>query len=158
MNELLLRLHNQANEHIIREKFWDRVEKTESCWLWTGARSPTGYGNIYIFKSYISTHRLSWLINFWNIPIGLDVCHHCDNPPCCNPNHLFLGTAKQNIQDSIRKGRWLSKSRHAKVTAENVSEMRRLSLEGHTRKHIANLFGVTPQNISCILLGQTWNK
>jgi len=84
--------------------FWERITKTPSgCWEWTrrdGSR-PKGYG-IYERQG---AHRLAWTLTYGPIPAGLFVCHSCDNPPCINPKHLFIGSASANIQDAARKGR-----------------------------------------------------
>lgn len=85
--------------------FWSRVDKSGQCWLWVGARTSAGYGHFYIGKLAIYAHRFSWQIINGEIPKGLLICHHCDNPPCVNPNHLFLGTLSDNARDSAAKGR-----------------------------------------------------
>lgn len=90
-------------------RFWRQVQKTDTCWLWTGARSGAGYGQIGINDVRIFTHRFSWELHHGPIPAGLFVCHHCDNPPCVRPDHLFLGTPQDNMVDKIRKGRHLLK-------------------------------------------------
>jgi len=78
------------------------------CWEWTGARTQGGfgYGTINIYYTKWSTHRISWVIhNKKQIPKGFEVCHTCDNPSCWRPDHLFIGTHKDNMQDSVNKGR-----------------------------------------------------
>lgn len=90
-------------------RFWKHIEKTEGCWLWTGTRSSYGYGVIGCVKERggrtLRTHRVSWELHFGPIPDGLYVCHRCDNPPCANPAHLFLGTNSDNSNDKVVKGR-----------------------------------------------------
>ena len=84
------------------QRFWSRVEKTESCWLWQPATRTGEYGKL---TNKILAHRFSWELHYGSIPEGLWVLHHCDTPPCVHPEHLFLGTAKDNNSDSVSKGR-----------------------------------------------------
>lgn len=89
----------------LEERFWAKVEKTDGCWLWTAALSTTGYGRIGVGKKMAYTHRLSWEMHNGPIPPGMHICHHCDNPKCVRPDHLFLGTRTDNMRDMWRKGR-----------------------------------------------------
>jgi len=102
----------------VEERFWAKVDKTDSCWVWTGATLRRGYGQIRIpVKKAKQAHRLSWEIHNGPIPDGMLVCHKCDNPPCVNPAHLFLGTQSDNNKDCVRKGRhrsWNAFKMHCK--------------------------------------------
>lgn len=91
----------------LEEFFWSRVEKTETCWFWVGRKMTFGYGDIQLYAGgpRTSSHRASWEINVGPIPNGMFVLHKCDNPPCVNPDHLFLGTQKDNLLDARKKGR-----------------------------------------------------
>ena len=91
-----------------RAWFWRNVTITEGCWTWNGGRDKNGYGRFNVrprLSSLDRTHRVSWVIHFGAIPEGLQICHHCDNPPCVRPDHLFLGTAADNNADKVAKGR-----------------------------------------------------
>lgn len=87
--------------------FWAKIEKRSDaeCWPWTGSRVTSGYGSFGINKRLFASHRLSWFLAHGPIQEGLHCCHKCDNPECCNPSHLFLGTAKENMMDMLIKGR-----------------------------------------------------
>jgi len=94
-------------------RLWRRVDKNgptfahmdSACWVWTGHVIADGYGHIKRGKTMVLTHRLSWELTFGEIKDGLLVLHKCDNPPCCNPLHLFLGTHQENMKDMVIKGR-----------------------------------------------------
>jgi hypothetical protein len=94
----------------LEERFWEKVAKGDGCWLWTASLGSTGYGQICVRDEkgqYRQTkaHRVSWILTNGPIPGGLQVLHKCDNPPCVNPDHLFLGTAIDNMRDMAAKGR-----------------------------------------------------
>ncbi|KKM02552.1 hypothetical protein LCGC14_1783330 [marine sediment metagenome] len=75
------------------------------CWVWTGTRQSQGYGILYVEGEPVLAHRFAWAFENGPVPEGIQVLHHCDNPPCTRPSHLFLGTQKDNMQDMANKGR-----------------------------------------------------
>lgn len=90
------------------DRFWLRVEKSDGCWEWKGARNGKRYGHLRRPRGgMVKAHRFSWeLHNGRTVPAGIKVCHACDNPPCVRPDHLFLGTQLQNVADMLAKGRY----------------------------------------------------
>ena len=89
-----------------KERLLKHIKVTPtSCWEWTGAKVPKGYGKTSLNGNGSYVHRIMWQIEYGPIPRRMQVCHSCDNPPCINPEHLWLGTAKDNIRDSTEKGR-----------------------------------------------------
>lgn len=149
------------------ENFWAKVDKKgpDECWEWTGALFRLGYGNVRFNGKPRSAHRVSWEINNGPIPKGkgyqgMCVCHKCDNPACVNPNHLFLATHQENMQDALRKGR-LSirqgvKHHKAKLTNQQVLEIRDRQGTGASQTELGKEYGVCQAVISCIQLRKTW--
>jgi hypothetical protein len=139
------------------------VQHTASgCWEYTGCRNDKGYGQLYDGSSRkISAHRASWAVHRGPIPDGLCVCHHCDNPSCVNPDHLFLGTKKDNFDDMWDKGRQakhigVQNRNSAKLDPEKVREIRRLAAAGKRPKDLAVQFDTHVVNIRLIIRGKTW--
>lgn len=138
-------------------RFWKKVEKTEGCWLWRGYRNPDGYGKVG--HRSMSAHRIAWTATSGEIPRGMHVLHSCDNPPCCNPAHLWLGTHRENMADRDRKGRSNHAGEHngrARLTTEDVAEIRRAAREGESRQSLALRFGVSYGTVAKIVTGQRW--
>lgn len=143
-------------------RFWSfvlKVEETEGgCWLWQGAVGSHGYGSIYAYGRQVLVHRLSWEIHNGPIPKGMHVLHHCDVRRCIRPNHLFLGTNKDNHADAQLKGRLPAGEAHksSKLTALQVQEIRRRSSLGESRRSVSRDFDITPQTVGKIVRGERW--
>lgn len=142
------------------EAFWQRVDKSGECWVWTAARQKFGYGILRFEKRGWLAHRVAFLLTNGPITDGLCVLHHCDNPPCCNPAHLFLGTVIDNNKDRDAKGRnranvgkTMARYPHrrargerqgsARLTAEAVRDMRDRVAGGELRSDLAKAYGVS---------------
>lgn len=123
----------------LSERFWRKVQKTDSCWLWIGSRNQKGYGQFSIEGRLHHAHRIAFQLFGGHIPEGFFVLHSCDNPSCVNPRHLRAGTAKENTRDCILKGR---DRKRRKLTDDQVvavcNELRR----GRDAHLIAEQFGI----------------
>lgn len=149
----------------LEERLWNRVVKTQDCWEWQGKKLPRGYGLIRAGRgkerTMLLVHRLSWeFSNKMSVPKGLWVLHRCDNPSCVNPDHLFIGTPKDNSQDMIRKGRQGTKTNYgekngsSKLTQAQVDEIRnRLDIKPSL---FAHKYGVSKNCIYRIRNNQNW--
>jgi len=140
--------------------FWRHVNKTEGCWLWTATVSRKGYGKFKVNRRTQMASRVAWLLCVGPIPDGLWVLHRCDNPPCVNPAHLFLGTSEDNVADRDAKGRVRHGETHpcAKLKASEVASIRSLHSEGASLWFLAGKFGVTSAHISDIVNGRKWKQ
>lgn len=136
--------------------FWERVDQSggpASCWEWTGPKHPAGYGIVERLTDdghFRRAHRFAWYLANGPIPDGMYICHACDNPSCCNPAHLFLGTPVENVVDREQKGRGgrLSGTRHpnAKLSDNDVRIIRRMYAEGCATPEIARQFGISREH------------
>jgi len=138
------------------QAFWRCVDKTHACWQWNGHRLKKGYGQFYYKKESLA-HRISWILTNGSIPDGLYVLHKCDNPPCVNPDHLFLGTQSQNLADMVAKGRddpsYGENHFRCKLSLKQVKQIRQLRELGTLQSVLAESFGVTAAHISRIAGG-----
>lgn len=148
------------------DRFWSKVNKKDQdeCWVWQGAKEAQGYGKLATTGAQkgMKAHQASYKIHFGEIPKGLCVCHKCDNPPCVNPNHLFLGTHAENMRDKVLKGREYDrrgeKNPNVKITWKKVAEVIRLVKSGKTQVEVAGMFDLSQNAVSRIVSGKSWRK
>ena len=140
----------------IEERFWKRVNKTETCWLWTGAKLQKGYGRLWLERTrkVESAHRVSWEIKYGPVPESLCVLHRCDVPSCVRPDHLFLGTMIDNMRDAEVKDRVFRQ----KLTSEQAARIKALVKSGEKLSRIAARFGVSDVLIGFIKRGTIWRN
>ncbi len=144
--------------------------KPSGCWEWLGPRHPKGYGLVSSQGKTLRCHRVALEAKLGK-PLGkLWALHRCDNPPCCNPAHLFPGTQPDNWADGVRKGRvtiatkgakphhFGERSSQAKVTAQQVREIRARFAAGESKTALAKAYGVTLSPINKIILRKTWGN
>ncbi len=145
---------------IIAARFWAKTKPSpDGCLLWQGYTDKDGYGTFWDGERARRAHRVAWEQKHGAIPEGMSVLHRCDNPPCCNEDHLFLGTQALNMHDKIAKGRADPRAgalnHNAKLTAEQAAMIRESKLPG---KELATLLGVSPATISMVRNGRRWNN
>ncbi len=148
----------------LEERFWAKVNKTDGCWEWVGRKSPKGYGEIDGTNYTVRAHRLSWELHYGPIPEGKLICHHCDNPPCVRPDHLFVGTIGDNNRDMCAKGRLVSGfmrgyAPKAKLTSEQVLSIRQVYAKGNvTMRELGQAYKVHHTTIVYIINRKHWSN
>jgi len=142
-------------------RFWGKIAvgNDDDCWNWRGSPNPSGYGTFNFDGQNHNAHRVAWILTNGSIPSsGTLVCHKCDNRLCCNPAHLFLGTYKDNREDSIRKGRRTEINGHNnprfRIPYETVCYIRKLGNRDVKHAHIAELLNVSRSQVTKIINGQ----
>jgi hypothetical protein len=141
--------------------FWAQVQRgsEDDCWPWLGYQDAAGYGRTNKCGEHFA-HRVAWVLTQGQIPTGLKVLHTCDNPPCCNPAHLYLGTQLENMRDMVQRGRGGDhrgqRNGRARISESDVCRIRSEREMGQTQGQLAALFGVGQQAISRLLAGKSW--
>lgn len=151
------------------QRFWAKVHKTDTCWVWTGALGPRYGAFAAVPPRHVPAHRYSWELHYGPIPDGLRVLHRCDFPPCVRPDHLFLGTQADNVHDMMRKGRNSARvkpeslvrgEQHgmAKLTEVLVREIRERVANGERQYRVAQAYRVSGATVSLIVNGHIWKE
>ena len=159
---------NKRKHATVAERFWAKVAKggTDECWPWTASRVPDGYGKFMVGRSADGkwrprfAHIVAWELTNGPIPEGHFVCHRCDNPPCVNPRHLFIGTSADNQADMARKDRSVfgEKAPWSKLKNADIPIIKALHSQGLSRNEIARRLGVPPGCIRGVVAGKTWRR
>lgn len=164
--------YNYTVDHVDQltlDRFWAKVEKTQSgCWLFRNGIARHDYGTFGFMGKVRKAHIVSWIIHNGEIASGLYVCHKCDNPPCVNPDHLFLGTHSENIKDAYSKGRVILPpqesllrgvaKRNHKLNDDLVREIRNKYATGNaTYRSLSKDYGVDTRTIGHIIHRRKWN-
>jgi hypothetical protein len=150
--------HRFENQQYAEESFWAKVDKSGDCWLFTGAKLRDGYGHVVRLNKHMQSHRYSWML-LRGDPGDLDVLHKCNNPPCCNPDHLYLGTDKENALDRVKAGTYTrgEMTNANKVGAADVPKIRNLRNQaGLSYKALGPMFGISPTQARAICVRKNW--
>lgn len=160
------RQRREAADSMLADRFYSYVEKTDGCWIWRGPTSPDGYGVLTYHNRATRAHRLAYIIAHGAIPDGTIICHTCDNPRCVRPDHLYAGSFSDNRRDAQERNRWARKNienvprgernSKARLTEDDVRDIRTSLARGETQAAIAKRYGVKQVTISNIKLGVTW--
>ncbi len=143
------------------DRFWSKVKKTRTCWVWTGGVGVSDYGRFSVTSNKEkSAHRMAWELANGPTPEGLQVLHTCDNKICVRLKHLFVGTHTDNMRDKKRKGRQYRPQgelhHRTKFSNEDVLQIRLLYKQGFTQPQLATQFGVYPSTINRIVNNKRW--
>ena len=149
-----------------KARFWGHVSKRSpaECWEWQAARNDKGYGRVKLSGNTYPAHRVAYLLEHGRDPGPLLVRHRCDNPPCCNPSHLELGTDKDNARDKVERGRCSARPQggesnaHARLRTVQIGEIVEAFRAGQSNTRIATRYPVSDSLISRIRTGRSWQR
>lgn len=154
MENLIKGKREKTTKENIKQRFWEKVEKTNYCWLWKGYKMKSGHGQFQTLEKVDFAYRYSWeLHNNKKIPKGMCVLHKCDNGSCVNPEHLFIGTQADNIKDMLKKGR----GKRRILTLEQYNFIKKeYKFRKNTQQMLAKKFNVHSMTIGRIIRGETY--
>lgn len=153
----------------LHDRFWSKVNRgsPDECWLWTAAvrKKTEGYGAFWFMGRHVPAARMALILSGMEVPDGMVVCHACDNPPCCNPAHLFVGTHIDNNKDKVQKRRHakMEKIWTAKLSACQVEAIRREVLDRKSKRgrhygarEVADRYGVSVACVNDVVANRSW--
>lgn len=156
-----VRLWGRLELQTFEMRFWAKVKKTESCWMWIGAQTKLGYGTVRHLGKQRRPHRISYEMHYGAIPLGLCVCHKCDVPLCVRPGHLWLGTIDENNKDKAKKNRAYRPKGELcpahKLTAKQVIQIRKeAEAPGFIQRVCAKKYKISPTQMFRIINRTRW--
>jgi hypothetical protein len=144
----------------VAERFWEKVdvEGVSECWNWKASTTRGGYGQFWLGGTQVKAHRVAWELTNGPIPEGMYCLHQCDNPRCCNPNHIRLGSLAENMQECVERDRIAKGERQAsaKLTAKKVKEIRKKYARGISTIKLSAEYGVGATAIYEAVRRETW--
>lgn len=142
----------------VADRFWEKVKKTRTCWIFPCSPSRDGYGRIRIDYKLRKASRVAWGLQVGPIPTGLDVLHHCDNRLCVRRKHLFLGTHADNNRDCVSKKRHCFGSRNGRAVLDErkIIRIRVLHAQGSTVRELIEKFGSSKSRILAVINKTNW--
>lgn len=157
------------------ERFWSKIDRSggpDACWPWMAGRFPSGYGATAMYRVPYRAHRLAFILTVGPIPARMVICHMCDNPPCCNPRHLWLGTVADNNRDTAAKGHYPTGDQHparlnpdlrrgerngrSRLKNDDIRDIRRRYAAGESQGDIAERYRVHRNTIWWIVNRRHW--
>lgn len=145
-----------ASDPEVARRFLSKVELSGECWVWVAGRFQSGYGAFYTGGKTRRAHRVSYELFTGSLPSAALITHHCDNPPCVNPEHLWAGTPQTNMDDKVARRRQAHVRGNRKLNEEQASEIRAALLGGERQSVLAAKYLVSQATISFIKSGTTW--